>query len=126
MHTRVNAASVAYVDVVIVARKIDELRRRRYLEIDFGMLFQEALHPRNEPLDHERGRHINLESLRLTTRMQVARCLGQLLERLLDRRQVVTPRLGQHERVALSVEELDAEALFERLDLVAHCRRRDK
>jgi hypothetical protein len=59
--------------------------------------------------------------------MQVARCFRQLPERLLDRGQLVPTRFGKHQRVPLAVEQLDSEALFERLDLVAHrCRSDEK
>ena len=121
MHPRIDTSSVANVDVIVVARKVDGLRRRRHLEVDLGMLLQKALHSRDQPLDDERGRNVHLECLRISARMQLARRLGQLPERLFDGGKVCLPRLRQHQRVRLPVKQLHAEAFLERLDLVANC-----
>src|SRR5262249_53481611 len=42
------------------------------------------------------------------------------VERVADHGQVLAPRLGDEEALALAVEQLDAEFLLQRLDLMAH------
>ncbi len=126
VQARVDAAAVAHRHVEVLAREVDHVLGGRYLEVDVGVGLHEAAHARDQPLDREGRRQVDLERGRALRLAQLLRRVHHLLEGFLDARQVGLAGGGERKRLGVAHEQRDAEVLLERLDLVAHGRGRDE
>ena len=112
-------------EVDVLAREVDVMRRSADSEIDLGMCFREPPQPVDEPLRSKIGRGADGERAAALTLQQPFGAIGDPIERVAHDREIGAPALGDHQPLALAIEQLQAELGLERFHLMADGALRD-
>src|SRR5262249_23209144 len=112
-------------DVDIVLVEVDVPVRRRDAYLDLGMALAKPPEPRDQPA-HGEGRHGgDSEAPSLVTPEHRCRAADDLVERGRDRAEVRASPIGERDAATATRDELHAEIVLERAQLMADRRRRD-
>jgi hypothetical protein len=101
------------------------MQGRRDAQIDVGMRLRETAEAIHQPFRREIGRGADREHARALPLNDARGAERDAIEGVAQDRKIIAPCLRDDELLALAVEELEAERLFERLDLMAHRALRD-
>ncbi len=106
-------------EVHIFPREIDALVVRRYAEIDLGTEFGEPAQTIDKPLRREIRRDADGQKAGALPPQETLGTERDLVERLADHREILAASLGDHESLALAIEQFEPKFGFKCPDLLA-------
>ena len=113
------AVAMADREIDFLAREVDMMQGCRHAQVDVCVRFGKMPEPVHQPLGGEIRRRADGQDAGILPFEQPLGAERDPVQRIADDGQIVAARFGDDEALAFTVEQLDGELGFERLDLMA-------